>query len=487
MLSNLLFLIKLIRVLKKYNVLILINKNIRFKFLFIFFTNLISIGVSYDKNHKNKSDGLRIAQALNELGPSFVKLGQLISTRPDIVGNTIAEDLSLLRDNLPPFSRKTAIEIIEDEFGTNIDNVFSQFSEPIAAASIAQVHFAKIKSSNTEIDVAVKVLRPEIEKIINQEMERLEWLTTFMENFTEFQRLRPNSIIKKAKEVIKFELDLRYEAAAASELSENTNMDESFYVPTVYWDKVTQKILTMEKIIGVPADKIDELNEKKVNIKQAANLFLNPKGKLLAVDFGIMGRLDKKNRSYLAEIIYGFIKQDYLHIAKIHQEAGLIDKNQSIEDFSQALRSIGEPIINQKAKNISMGNVLLQLFDITKQFNMFLQPQLLLLQKTMITVEGVARKLDPDINFWEVSKPEIETWLKDELGIKNRLQQTQQALQSIARKVPDIPDFISRADQAFDLIVKNEEDKTPKNSASNSYAIGGVALIVGIMLAFVFI
>mgnify|MGYP006239675639 FL=1 len=238
MLSNLLFLIKLIRVLKKYNVLILINKNIRFKFLFIFFTNLISIGVPYDKNHKNKSDGLRIAQALNELGPSFVKLGQLISTRPDIVGNTIAEDLSLLRDNLPPFSRKTAIEIIEDEFGTNIDNVFSQFSEPIAAASIAQVHFAKIKSSNTEIDVAVKVLRPEIEKIINQEMERLEWLTTFMENFTEFQRLRPNSIIKKAKEVIKFELDLRYEAAAASELSENTNMDESFYVPKVYWDKV---------------------------------------------------------------------------------------------------------------------------------------------------------------------------------------------------------------------------------------------------------
>ena len=216
-------------------------------------------------------------------------------------------------------------------------------------------------------------------------------------------------------------------------------MDESFYVPKVYWDKVTQKILTMEKIIGVPADKIDELNEKKVNKKRAAenlivnflrqsirdgyfhadlhqgNLFLNPKGKLLAVDFGIMGRLDKKNRSYLAEIIYGFIKQDYLHIAKIHQEAGLIDKNQSIEDFSQALRSIGEPIINQKAKNISMGNVLLQLFDITKQFNMFLQPQLLLLQKTMITVEGVARKLDPDINFWEVSKPEIETWLKDEL------------------------------------------------------------------------
>ena len=206
----------------------------------------MSIGVSKNKELVNDSDGVRVAKALNELGPSFVKLGQLISTRPDIVGNTIADDLSILRDNLPPFSKDIAIKIIESEFGTTIDKVFIDFSEPIAAASIAQVHFAKINNNGIETEVAVKILRPQIEKIIEQEMSRLEWLTSFMENFKEFERLRPNSIIKKAKEVIKFELDLRYEAAAASELRENTQLDGSFYVPLVYWEKITQKILTME-------------------------------------------------------------------------------------------------------------------------------------------------------------------------------------------------------------------------------------------------
>ena len=379
------------------------------------------------------------------------------------------------------------------------DRVFTDFSEPIAAASIAQVHFAKINNNGVETEVAVKILRPQIEKIIEQEMSRLEWLTSFMENFREFERLRPNSIIKKAKEVIKFELDLRYEAAAASELRENTQLDGSFYVPLVYWEKITQKILTMEKIDGIPADKIEKLNENNYDIKKSAenlivnflrqsirdgyfhadlhqgNLFLNKNGNLLAVDFGIMGRLDKKHRSYLAEIIYGFIKQDYYLIAKIHQEAGLIDKSQSTEDFAQALRSIGEPIINQKAKNISMGNVLVQLFEITKQFNMSLQPQLLLLQKTMIIVEGVARNLDPNINFWEVSKPEIEEWLKDELGIKNRLKETQETLKVLARKVPDLPDFLSRAENAIDTISEMNKEKVP----SPNYLIrGGVVFII---------
>ncbi|SVC78849.1 uncharacterized protein METZ01_LOCUS331703, partial [marine metagenome] len=207
------------------------------------------------------------------------------------------------------------------------------------------------------------------------------------------------------------------------------------------------------------------------------NLFINDEGNLNAVDFGIMGRLDKKNRTYLAEIIYGFISQDYLRIAKIHQEAGLIDKNQSIEDFSQALRSIGEPIINQKAKNISMGNLLIQLFEITKQFSMSLQPQLLLLQKTMITVEGVARKLDPDIDFWAVSKPEIEKWLKDELGVMNRLKQTQESLQSIARRVPDLPDFINRADAAFDIIVNKEENKKNLDKSKTYFLGAGIVLL----------
>ena len=505
MINNFFFLIKIIRVFKRHALLNLISSSIRFKIFFRIFTEIIAIGTFKDQTISKEKNGIRIAKALNELGPSFVKLGQLISTRPDIVGNEIAEDLSLLRDNLPPFSQSEAIKIIESELGNKIEAIFQNFSEPIAAASIAQVHYGEIVEGGKTISVAIKVLRPNIDTIIYQEMERLEWLTSFMENFSEFKRLRPKSIIQKAKEVIKFELDLRYEAAAASELSENTKIDETFYVPKIYWEKVSKRVLTMEKVNGTPADKIKKLIDNNFNIKKSAsnlivnflrqairdgyfhadlhqgNLFLNKEGNLLAVDFGIMGRLDKKNRKYLAEIIYGFIRQDYLHIAKIHKEAGLIDNNVSTEDFSQALRSIGEPIINQKAKNISMGNVLVQLFDITKQFNMSLQPQLLLLQKTMITVEGVARKLDPEINFWDVSKPEIEKWLKDELGIKNRLKQTQETLEALSRTMPDIPDFISRADLAFETIVNNDQSKHGSISSLKYYVLLSAVVIVGLM------
>ena len=499
MISNFFFLIKIIRIFRQYDILKLIRKNIRYKIIFDAFTFIISIGTIKSKKFNKDSDGIRIANALNKLGPSFIKLGQLISTRPDIIGNEIAEDMSLLRDNLPPFSRDVAISIIEDEFGKKIDDIYTNFSEPIAAASIAQVHFAEIKYNDEIIEVAVKVLRPNIKETINDEMNRLQWLTNFLEIFPEFKRLQAKSIIEKAKEVIKFELDLRYEAAAASELSENTKYDQNFYVPKVYWDNISEKVLTIEKVNATPSDKIEGNLNKEINKKLVAknlivsflrqsirdgyfhadlhqgNLFIDSKSNLIAVDFGIMGRLDRQNRRYLAEIIYGFIKQDYIEIAKIHQEAGLIGTTESIEDFSQALRSIGEPIINQKAKNISMGNVLVQLFDITKQFNMSLQPQLLLLQKTMIIVEGVARNLDPDINFWEVSKPEIEKWLKDELGIANRLKETQVALRSLARKVPDLPDFLTRAENAFEIIV----DRSIKKDNKEKYFLRtGIVIII---------
>ena len=480
MIGNFIFFLKIVRVFKQYNILILIEKNIRFKFLFRIFTFLLA-PFTFVQAKGQDSEGIRISSALNELGPSFIKLGQLISTRPDIIGNEIAEDMAMLRDNLPPFSKNEAIKIIEDQFGRKIDDIYMNFSEPIAAASIAQVHFAEINDNGMVTPVAVKILRPKIIETIDEEMSRLDWLTGFLENFSELKRLQLNSVIKKAKEIIRFELDLRYEAAAASELKENTKNDHSFYVPKIYWENVTKKVLTIERISGTPADKIELLRTNNINLRKIAdqliinflrqairdgyfhadlhqgNLFIDENSNLIAVDFGIMGRLDKKNRRFLAEIIFGFINQDYLKIAKIHKEAGLIDSDQSVDDFSQALRSIGEPIINQKAKDISMGRVLVQLFDITKQFNMSLQPQLLLLQKTMIIVEGVARKFNPEINFWEISKPEIELWLKDELGPLTKLKETSEVLQSLARKVPDIPDFLDRAENAFDIIMENRK------------------------------
>ena len=242
MINNLIFLVKIVRIFKKYNILRLIINSAKFKLLFVTITEILSLGVIKDKNLSGLSDGIKIAKALDELGPSFIKLGQLISTRPDIIGNQIAEDMSLLRDNLPPFPRSEAIKIIQKEFGQDIEEVFENFSEPIAAASIAQVHFANIYHDKKSISVAVKVLRPNIIETINDEMNRLSWLAGFMELFEDFRRLRPKSIVEKAKEVIKFELDFRYEAAAASELSENTKTDHTFYVPKVYWDKVTRKV-----------------------------------------------------------------------------------------------------------------------------------------------------------------------------------------------------------------------------------------------------
>ena len=507
MIANLLFLLKIVRVFKRHNVLILIEKNIRYKIIFRLFTFLLAPTTSI-KSKEGIPDGIRISSALNDLGPSFIKLGQLISTRPDIIGNKIAEDMAMLRDNLPSFPKAEAISIIEEQFQDKIENIFQNFSDPIAAASIAQVHFAEIKDGNKTIPVAVKVLRPNIIETISDEMSRLDWLTNFLENFRELKRLQLNSVIKKTREIIRFELDLRYEAAAASELKENTKNDQSFYVPIIYWEHVAKKVLTTERIDGIPADKIDDLKHNNIDLinvshlliinflRQAirdgyfhadlhqGNLFISKTGNLNAVDFGIMGRLDKKNRRFLAEIIFGFINQDYYKIAKIHKEAGLIDSTQSIDDFSQALRSIGEPIINQKAKDISMGRVLMQLFDITKQFNMSLQPQLLLLQKTMIIIEGVARRFNPEINFWEVSKPEIEKWLKDELGPLTKLKETGEVLQALARRVPDIPDFLDRAENAFDIIIenkvalKNNNKKIKSSKILLTLASGVIALIV---------
>ena len=307
----------------------------------------------------------------------------------------------------------------------------------MAAASIAQVHKAQINENGTIKDVAIKILRPEIKKVFNEEIDALMLLAFIIQStVTKTKRLKLVEVVFLLKEITNHEMDLRFEAAAANEFAENTKNDSGFFVPKIYWNYTSEKVLTLDWVDGVSIREKDLINERNIDVKNIAsniiqhflrhavrdgffhadmhqgNLFINESGQIVPIDFGIMGRIDKLNRRYLAEILFGFIQRDYKKVAEVHLVAGLVPNNVNVDELAQALRSIGEPIFGQSVKDISGGRLLKQLFDITEKFNMPTQPQLLLLQKTMVVVEGVARKLNPETNIWETSRPVLEKWLK---------------------------------------------------------------------------
>ena len=394
------------------------------------FFNFISIGASKNLHDNNKSSGEKLCTALQGMGTTFIKLGQFLATRPDIIGEELAKSLEKLQDKVPAFDLHDAKKIIKREIGESYFKNIQELSEPIAAASIAQVHIAKIKHEEQEKQVAIKILRPDIEKLFNEELDALMLFAYIVEKtLTKAKRLKLVEVVHLLREITNLEMDLRFEAAAANELYENTKNDEGFIVPKIYWNYTTKKILTLDKVEGVSIREIQKINNLGVDLKKLAenliqlfltqavrdgffhgdmhqgNLFVDSKGNIIPVDFGIMGRLDKNNRKFLAEILYGFIKRDYVKVAEVHFQAGLVPQNASKDEFAQALRSVGEPIFGQSIKDISGGNLLAQLFEITEKFNMPTQTPLLLLQKTMVVVEGVARKLYPETNIWEVSRP----------------------------------------------------------------------------------
>ena len=393
------------------------------------FFNLISIGSKSNHLINEKKPGEKLCDALQGMGTTFIKLGQFLATRPDIIGEDMAKDLEKLQDKVPAFELYEAKKVIKKEIGEKQYQNIIEIGEPIAAASIAQVHFAKIKNENQEKQVAIKILRPDIEKLFNEELDALMLFAYIVENtITKAKRLKLIEVVHLLREITNIEMDLRFEAAAANELYENTKLDKGFNVPKIYWNYTTKKILTLDKVNGISIREHQLLKAQGVNLKHLAenliqhflkqavrdgffhgdmhqgNLFVDPQGNIVPVDFGIMGRLDKNNRKFLAEILYGFIKRDYVKVAEVHFQAGLVPQNASKDEFAQALRSVGEPIFGQSIKDISGGNLLAQLFEITEKFNMPTQPALLLLQKTMVVVEGVARKLYPETNIWEVSK-----------------------------------------------------------------------------------
>ena len=455
------------------------------------FFKIIGFQLNASKKDLNVPSSEKFANALKQLGPTFIKLGQFLGTRPDIVGETLAKDLQKLQDRMPAFSLAEAKESLRKELGDDTFNKITNISEPIAAASIAQVHFASINNSDKQ--VAIKILRPNIEKIFNKELDALMLLAYLVESFVpKTKRLKFVEVIHLLKEITSIEMDLRFEAAAANELKNNTDNDPFFKVPSIYWDFTSKRVLTLEKVEGIPMRDIEKINSSNINKKELAraviqnflrqsvgdgffhgdmhqgNLFVDLKGNIIPVDFGIMGRLDKNNRKYLADILYGFIQRDYEKVAEVHFKAGLVPSNESKEIFSQALRSIGEPIFGQSIKNISAGRLLSQLFEITEKFNMTTQPQLLLLQKNMVVVEGVARSLDEEANIWDISKPILEGWLTREMGPKNKLNQVANTTNEVISRLPEIPKLMDQATKALEFFVaKSSSINSDPNIAKN--------------------
>jgi len=433
------------------------------------------------KNNDNKSTGKKLCTALQNMGTTFIKLGQFLATRPDIIGENIAKDLEKLQDKLPPFDLIEAKNILKEELGKENFEQISDISEPVAAASIAQVHFASISSNNQKKNVAIKILRPNIQKVFNEELDALMLLAYIIQNLIKkTERLKLVEIVQLLREITNVEMDLRFEAAAANELYENTKNDIGFNVPKIYWNQTSKKILCLDRIDGISIREIEKLKELNIDVKKLAkniiqhflrhavrdgffhadmhqgNLFVSKEGNIIPVDFGIMGRLNKNNRKYLAEILYGFIKRDYQKVAEIHLLAGLVPKDVSKDEFAQALRSIGEPIFGQSVKNISGGKLLSQLFEITEKFNMQTQIQLLLLQKTMVVVEGVARKLDPDTNIWNISKPILEDWLKEVKNPINKASEVINEASEVLKRLPDLPIIMDRANDVMTLIAEGK-------------------------------
>ncbi len=465
--SNLLRLIKVARALARHDALVPREYLDAMPFSLKLARRLLG---SRHRKNDTASPGERLARALESLGPAQIKLGQVLATRPDIVGAEVALALEGLQDRLPPFPTAKARAVVEASLGRPLEAMFSTFGEPVAAASIAQVHEATTTETPPQ-RVAVKVLRPDIEAEFARDLSALAFAARMAERlFPEARRLRVTEMIDTVAVSTAMELDLRMEAAAASELAERMRNDASFRVPAVDWNRTSARVLTTEWIDGVPIRDVKALKAAGHDPKKIAltlmrtfltqtlregffhadmhpgNLFVDASGRLVAVDFGIMGRLDVPMRRFMAETLAGFLARDYVRVAQVHYDANFVSPRHPLETFAQALRAIGEPILGRPARDVSMAKLLQQLFDTTRRFDMQAQPQLLLLQKTMVVVEGVARSLDPDFDIWEASRPVVESWMMDRFGPEARLRDAAEGMGALGRVAQQLPQLLRNAE-----------------------------------------
>ena len=393
---------------------------------------------SWFRRH-TESRGVRIRRALEDLGPIFVKFGQLLSTRRDLLPDDIAEELAHLQDHVPPFPSDRARAILERVYERPLSKVFQTFeASAFASASIAQVHRAELYDGR---EVVVKIRRPNIEKIIQRDIGLLYTLAELAERYwREGRRLRPTEVVAEYEKTITDELDLMREGANASQLRRNFTGSELLYIPEVHWDYTHNNVLVMERISGIPISNVKAIKEAGIDLKKLAeagveifftqvfrdsffhadmhpgNIFVSPQGRYLAVDFGIMGTLSTQDQHYLAENFLAFFNRDYRRVAELHIQSGWVPQGTRVEEFEAAVRSVCEPIFERPLKEISFGRLLLRLFQTTRRFHMEVQPQLVLLQKTLLNIEGLGRDLYPDLDLWQTAKPYLERWVSEQIG-----------------------------------------------------------------------
>ncbi|MEH6629237.1 MAG: 2-polyprenylphenol 6-hydroxylase [Halopseudomonas aestusnigri] len=475
-------------------------------------------GRRLSKRNVKGRPGQKLAAALTELGPSFIKLGQFLSTRADIIGDQLAADLAHLQDQLPPFDGDDAKKTIESELRGNIDQFFLFFDEtPISAASIAQVHFAETVDGDP---VAVKILRPGVEENFRKDLKLFYSLAALLEKARpSLQRFKLLEIVATFHDTVRLEMDLRMEAAGACELSDNFRDDFTYDTPEIDWDRTAKRVLTMSRIEGIPLDDRDALiaagHDLEDVLNTAAtiffnqvfrdgffhgdqhpgNMFVGDDGRIVAVDFGIMGRVDKTTRYFLADMLIALLQKDYLKLAQAHVTAGMIPANQSTETFAQALRSVCQPIMGKDLSSFSFAKMLGQMLHLAESFDMIIMPHLLLLQKNMVMAEGVSRGLDENLNLWTISQPLVEEWVLKNRGPEARVKE---GFSTLSNSIETLPKLISNLESASEIFSqqglrlhsKTIQDFHKESSGTAKWAfivaIASFAFTLGFTVNFIF-
>ena len=450
--------------------------------------------------------GERLRCALEALGPIFVKFGQVLSTRRDLVPLDIADELALLQDRVPPFPVEQVLRTLQHVYGRPVDEVFVRFDRvAVASASVAQVHFAELPDGR---EVAVKILRPGIERIIERDLALLYTAAGLVETvWADGKRLRPREVIAEFQKHLRDELDLLREAANASQLRRNFRESELLRVPEIHWDWCATEVMVMERMRGIPVSHVDELRAQGVDISRLSvrgveifftqvfrdgffhadmhpgNVLVTPDGTYIALDFGIMGTLNDEDKNYLAQNFLAFFRRDYRRVAQAHLDAGWVPPGTRIDEFESAIRAVCEPIFDRPLREISFGKVLLRLFQTARRFNLEVQPQLVLLQKTLLNIEGLGRQLDPDLDLWKTAKPFLERWMSEQIGWRGLLRNLQDEVPQWGVLLPELPRLVHRAlSQPQSHVLEAAVRRLTREQRRQTRWLGTIAVLLGLTI-----